>query len=91
MPDFLLVLRVDVGGFADVNRHGHAGARDFEGARLRFADLRPVAVGLLLVTWVEIRELHEEEREFRLLARHALRLREFIAPREDHHRKNLTV
>ena len=82
---------MNVGRLADIDRDRHARARDFEGARLRLADLRPMAVGRLLAAGKVIRELHKEERELRLVARHVLRLREFVAPREDHRREKLAV
>jgi hypothetical protein len=54
-------LRVDVGGFADVEDHGHPRVGKAEGHGLGLAELGPVALPRLRRRRIEVGELDEEE------------------------------
>ncbi len=81
--DVVLVLRVDVLAFAEVDDDGLPGVRQFHGLRLRLAQFRPVAVSGLRVLRAKVRELHPVERKVALLP--------LLAPLLDHEGEELRV
>jgi hypothetical protein len=58
--DFLLILRVDILGIADIDRDRVLGVRQSVGHRLRFAQFRPLALPGLFPGGQEIRQLHNQ-------------------------------
>src|SRR5262249_18263858 len=63
VSNILLISRMDVAGFANINDYSHPGVRQSQGCRLRLPQFCPRAVRRVTLPFLEISQLNKEERE----------------------------